>query len=197
VTALRGAPITTLVWTGEVPNVPIAPLARRDFGLTPDQVHDVAERVAAAGRMPRVAPPAPTPRSDTRPEAAQEHHHEPPAPTPDEEESMPTGIRAEPCKGCGTKGSKHRQVDGKDCPERGKSAPPARAAAAPKVVALRRPAPPGKPGDVDALLARREALVTELGQVNEHLRSALSREEQRLEKLRAAVGPDFRATVAE
>jgi hypothetical protein len=65
------------------------------------------------------------------------------------------------------------------------------------VVALRRPAPPGKPGDVDALLARREALVTELGQVNEHLRSALSREEQRLEKLRAAVGPDFRATVAE
>jgi hypothetical protein len=132
----------------------------------------------------------------------QQTTQEPPAPTPaEEEDAMPTGVRAAPCPGCGTKGSKHRQVNGKDCPQRGTGrgaapeTPPARGdRPARKVVVLRRPGAPAQPPDVDALLARREDLVkegkrieAEIGQVNADLLTALAREEQRVEKLRTAV----------
>jgi hypothetical protein len=131
VVTLRGAPVSTVIWSEGAPDAPIAAPARRDVGLTPEDTQAAAARVRAALRRPTaVATPPPTTRADT--------NHE-------EEDVMPTGIRAAPCKGCGTKGSKHRQVNGKDCPERGKSAPSARAAGATKVVALRRPAPPRRP----------------------------------------------------
>jgi hypothetical protein len=109
----------------------------------------------------------------------------PPRPSRAKESTMP-------CRTCGKAGHNARGCTEKK-PEP-KSAPPAQVGRGAKVMALRRPRSGGKPGDVDALLERREGLVTEskrieaeIGQVNADLLAALAREEQRVEKLRTAV----------
>jgi hypothetical protein len=113
----------------------------------------------------------------------QQATHELPATAPAEEEDvMPKGYaRGTPCKTCKATGPRHK----KGCAEDGK-APPARSAG-------RRGARGGEErgvtgsSKVDALLARREELLSELGVLEANLRNALADEETRLARLRAAV----------
>lgn len=98
----------------------------RNWGSVPALV-----RAAAVARRKREEAAAAASSSDVEKE---EVPTEPPAQPVQEETTMPTGIRSTPCPGCGTTGSKHRAVNGKDCPERGKSG---RAKAAPKAKKIR------------------------------------------------------------
>lgn len=107
------------------------------------------------------------------------------------------------CGNCGKDGHNARSCSEKK-PEP-KSAPPVQGGRGAKVVPLRRSRAAGKPGAVDALLARRERLVkdrkaldAELAQVDGDLGEALEREEQRVAKLREVVlGTTARAAGAE
>jgi hypothetical protein len=164
--------VSTRIWGPDAPDAPIASGRRHDVGLTAAQVAEAAERVREAMKHPtRVATPGSgaTRRADKPPESrendaetrtngasrgapitetpapqAQQHARraEPPA-QPAQETTMPAGLRSTPCPGCGTKGSKHRQVDGKDCPERAKG--PHAAAEKPKAGPATKKAPPPKP----------------------------------------------------
>jgi hypothetical protein len=197
VVALQRAPVSRVIWGENAPDAPIAAPARRGVGLSVEDAEAAADRVRASLRHPTaVAAPPPgavPPRRIEHPAPSAPAHHEPPA-APAEEDSMPKGKRSEPMTCCGSMGSRHMG----NCKERGKAPkppPPARGArAARKVVVLRRPGAPARPPDVESLLAKREGLMTErnridaaLGQVNADLLAALSREEQRVEKLRTAV----------
>jgi hypothetical protein len=57
----RRAEYSARLWVGEVPNTGIAPPARRDVGLTPEDIAATAARVrlVASGRRPRPAPAFP------------------------------------------------------------------------------------------------------------------------------------------
>jgi hypothetical protein len=127
-------------------------------GLSADQVAAAAARVREAMRHPsRVATPPPS----NHPAPLAPANDDPPA-QPAQETTMPTGTRSTPCPGCGTKGSKHCQVDGKDCPERAKGK---RAAPSP---AKKTPGPKSAPAPrAKAAKAPQEAYVVPVGQLSD------------------------------
>lgn len=188
--AARG-PVSTRLWTGEVPDVPLGPppATSEHSGFRPEVVEGFAgdpEMAARARRRAREAaassnevekeeqpPPAP-PEAPANPE--------PPAEEPVQENQMPKGQRDEPCKGCGTTASRCK----KSCPTKtGK--PKARPAPA---RAEKRPAAP----------AATSAYVVPVGQLEDDdlvqsiadCRAELARRKDeaaaRLRKLEAAIG---------
>lgn len=97
---------------------------------------------------------------------------------PAKEETMPKGYaRGAACRSCKATGPRHK----KDCPEDG-------SVAAPEVPAGgggRRKA--ARELDTEGLLARRDALLAEVADIEQQIRARIADEEARLDRMRAAV----------
>lgn len=113
-------------------------------------------------------------------EAPIELVNRPTPPAPVEEDVMPRGVRTEPCPKCGSRST----LCPTTCPTRaraGKAARPARGRRGDRVAVVEREL------EADELLARREALLVELSDVERLLALRLEAEEAKVRRMREAI----------